>query len=146
MNSFNVVIGNTTIKDGIFIPLDQIVRKPKIRFDRYPDELYTILMVDPDAPSRENPIYKYWLHLLIINNHQKIVSYEPPSPPKNSGKHRYIFYLLKQSDVLNKHQLQIPNINSNNFDRKNFSLDDFINDNDLKIISSVYFETEYTNN
>ncbi|XWV24450.1 phosphatidylethanolamine-binding protein-like protein [Tupanvirus deep ocean] len=140
MNSFSVVIAGITIRDGVFIPLERITQKPKIKFDRYPDEFYTILMVDPDAPSRENPIYKYWLHLLIINNNQKIVSYEPPSPPINSGKHRYIFYLLKQQGVLSKNKLQ--DFNDNNIDRKNFNLEDFINDNNLKIMSSVYFETE----
>jgi large subunit ribosomal protein L35 len=29
--------------------------------------LYTLLMVDPDAPSRENPVKRSWLHWMVVN-------------------------------------------------------------------------------
>ena len=35
--------------------------------DEVRSEMYTVLMVDPDAPSRDNPSNKYWLHWAIGN-------------------------------------------------------------------------------
>ncbi|CAC5414679.1 unnamed protein product [Mytilus coruscus] len=70
------------------------------------DNLYTLIMVDPDAPDPENPSLAYWLHWLVTNiqgsdfgsedlGGTPIMEYEGPSPPK--GTHRYQFLLLKQT-------------------------------------------------
>ena len=150
MSNFSVIIDDIIVRDGLFIPLDKTKKTPKINFDRYPSEKYTIVTIDPDAPSRKNPIYKYWLHLLIINNDQKVIPYESPSPPKGSGKHRYIFYLLKQQNTINKNKLMTPNKNPQIVDnikisdikRNNFNFGEFMHDNNLEIVDSVYFETE----
>jgi hypothetical protein len=39
--------------------------------------LYTLLMVDPDAPSRENPKYAQWLHWMVTNIHNDDVTPPP---------------------------------------------------------------------
>eukprot|EP01121_Diplochlamys_sp_Union-15-3_P021193 TRINITY_DN8503_c0_g1_i1.p1 TRINITY_DN8503_c0_g1~~TRINITY_DN8503_c0_g1_i1.p1 ORF type:complete len:292 (-),score=45.13 TRINITY_DN8503_c0_g1_i1:19-894(-) len=64
---------------------------------------WTLIMFDPDAPSRDEPIYGEWLHWLIVNipgsnvsEGKTIVDYVCPSPPENSGGHRYIFLLCEQ--------------------------------------------------
>lgn len=143
MSSFSVRIADFFIRDGIFIPFEKSHSKPKIKFDRYPEDNYAILMIDPDAPSRNNPIYADFLHLLIINNKKIIVPYEPPNPPKNSGRHKYVFYLLKQSTFIDEGKLNLSNISNNsNINRKNFILSDFIRKNRLVIVASTYFETE----
>lgn len=139
MSRLKVNINEHTILNGEYLSLNEAQINPKITFHRFPNDYYTIIMVDPDAPSRSNPIYKYWLHLLIINNDQIIIPYHPPSPPKKSGKHRYIFYLVKQTHQINMKNLNLLNDNSH---RSNFNLADFIIHNQMKIIESVYFETE----
>ena len=149
MSNFSVIIGDITVRNNIFIPLDKTKKTPKINFDRYPNEEYTIIAVDPDAPSRKNPIYKYWLHLLIINNNQKVIPYE--SPTKGSGKHRYMFYLLKQQDTIDKNKLVITNkisqtvsnIKISDIERNNFNFGEFIHQHNLEIIDSVYFQSEH---
>lgn len=135
MNSFQITISDTIIKNGLIIPFDKSQSRPDIKFNKSPDEYYTIIMVDPDAPSRQNPINKYWLHLLIVNNNSEIVKFEPPSPPTGSGNHRYVFFLLKQSGVL--HGSKLKSVNG----RKNFNVREFIANNNLKVIDSVYFVT-----
>ena len=68
---------------------------------------YTILMVDPDAPSHENPIMSEWLHWMVVNvpdsgihieSGNTIMEYKGPSPPKETGDHRYCLYVFKQAD------------------------------------------------
>uniref|UniRef100_A0A6G6ADQ5 Phosphatidylethanolamine-binding protein-like protein n=1 Tax=Borely moumouvirus TaxID=2712067 RepID=A0A6G6ADQ5_9VIRU len=137
MSSLQVQINNKIIFDGDVIPLKDTKNFPKISFSKKEGEYYTIIIVDPDAPSRNNPVNKYFLHMLIINNTDEIVKYTPPDPPKGSGKHRYFIFLLKQNGVMDKNYLKI-----NIFGRAKFNLGEFIADNHLEIIDSVYFLTE----
>jgi len=63
------------------------------------DQLYTVAMVDPDAPSRDNPRAAQWNHWLVTNvegsdlqeggeiNGKVLMKYNGPSPPKGSGMH-----------------------------------------------------------
>ena len=62
---------------------------------------YTLLMVDPDAPDPKAPIYREWIHWMIvnvpgnrINQAQEVLPYQAPTPPR--GTHRYNFYLYDQ--------------------------------------------------
>lgn len=66
-------------------------------------EYYTLLMVDPDAPSRLLPILRENLHWLVINirgsdvtTGQTIAEYMAPSPGFGTGLHRYVFLAFKQ--------------------------------------------------
>jgi len=65
-------------------------------------------MVDPDAPSRDNPTAAQWLHWLVVNIPgsdlkagdvslgKVLMQHNGPSPPQNSGPHRYVFVLYDQ--------------------------------------------------
>ncbi|KAI2472138.1 PEBP-like protein [Annulohypoxylon bovei var. microspora] len=70
---------------------------------------YTIIITDPDAPSRDNPKWAEFCHFIatgvIISSSESsavvrlsslkdIVPYKPPGPPPKTGKHRYVFLLL----------------------------------------------------
>ena len=142
MSNFSVEINNVIVHNGDHLPLNKVQTKPKINYKKQQGDNYTIIMVDPDAPAKNNPIYKYWLHLLITNNDQTIVPFEPPTPPINSGEHRYIIYLLKQKTIINKSEIKVSNDKNGNIKRNNFNLAEFIHDHKLEIVDSVYFITE----
>lgn len=142
MTNLHINIGDISVINGATYSLSSVQRHPKIRYHRKPDELYAIIMVDPDAPSPTNPIMRYMLHLLIINNDDIIVPYKPPTPPKNSGLHRYIFYLVKQPKVLQKNQLKCIQLSDTEPIRQKFDLDAFIKYNNLVIITRIYFKTQ----
>eukprot|EP01084_Bolivina_argentea_P017422 32543_1 len=82
------------------------ITEPKIEWTTSIDgDFYTLLMVDPDAPSHNNPIAAEWLHWLVVNipyTHETvndgytIKEYSAPTPPKNTGDHRYCIYLFEQ--------------------------------------------------
>src|SRR5579885_935004 len=98
------------------IPFEKTQVQPKLKFN--PDnKYYSIIMVDPDAPSSKNPIYKYVLHWLVINNSEIILDFMPPAPPFGSGFHRYYINLFEQP---NKIKLdEIP-------ERHKFDLESFV--------------------
>ncbi|KAM3924957.1 phosphatidylethanolamine-binding protein 4 isoform 2-T2 [Leptodactylus fuscus] len=72
------------------------------------DKIYVLLMIDPDAPSRNNPRFQHWRHWLLADIQGRdllsgkglkgrvITEYKGPSPPANTGYHRYEFLLYLQ--------------------------------------------------
>ncbi|KAL5005785.1 hypothetical protein ScPMuIL_016943 [Solemya velum] len=95
-------------------------------------------MVDPDAPSPDNPVHKYWLHWLVTNIPGDSLSnggttnmaYSGPSPP--IGIHRYQFLLMEQTSSIN------VLVNK----RRKFNLDGFISDNSLCIVATYQYRVE----
>ncbi|XP_057436600.1 protein HEADING DATE 3A-like [Lotus japonicus] len=102
--SMRVLYNNNkeVINSGEFKP-SQIINQPRV--DIGGDDLrtlYTLIMVDPDAPSPSDPNMREYLHWLVTNIPattgsgfgQEIVSYENPRP--TSGIHRFVFALFHQ--------------------------------------------------
>ncbi|KAK2030409.1 phosphatidylethanolamine-binding protein [Colletotrichum zoysiae] len=64
---------------------------------------YVLTLTDPDAPTRENPIWSEFCHWIATSSSPAIsagidpahlddvVEYKPPGPPPKTGKHRYVF-------------------------------------------------------
>ncbi|XP_018790299.1 PREDICTED: phosphatidylethanolamine-binding protein homolog F40A3.3-like [Bactrocera latifrons] len=82
----------------------QVKDQPTVRWEAEDNALYTLFMVDPDAPSRAEPIYREILHWLVINipgnkvaEGQTVAEYRGSGPPEGSGLHRYVFLVFKQS-------------------------------------------------
>ncbi|XP_069774031.1 phosphatidylethanolamine-binding protein 4 [Narcine bancroftii] len=84
--------------------------EPSIKFpEAKEDMMHVLIMVDPDAPSRKNPKYRYWRHWLVTKVQGKdlldgkvkgkvLSEYRPPTPPSGTGYHRYQFFLYEQPD------------------------------------------------
>ncbi|CAG8501380.1 5472_t:CDS:2 [Racocetra fulgida] len=59
---------------------------------------FTLMMVDPDAPSRENPTLREWRHWIVgnipsdgnLSEATHLDDYYAPSPPSGTGEHRYV--------------------------------------------------------
>lgn len=121
-------------------------------FDNYPTikmpqnadatHLYTLFMLDPDAPSKQSPRARNWLHWLVVNvpgNDLKsgtlIVDYNPPTPPEDSGRHRYIFVVLQQQGRIEKHNIA---------GRAKFKIKEYAKDHQLSpaIVGFTYFTTQ----
>lgn len=148
--NFNQLINNTNkieiiypnslvVNRGNFLSIDKTQIEPKFYYELKKNKFYTLFMVDPDAPSKQNPIYGFWLHWLIGNisltsNGKIIVPYMGPAPPKNTGPHRYIFILTEQTDKNNYDNMYLL--------RPKFDLIYFINQFNLKPLAVNYFISE----
>ncbi|XP_075691463.1 phosphatidylethanolamine-binding protein 1-like [Rhinoderma darwinii] len=71
------------------------------------NKLYTLVLTDPDAPSRKNPKFREWHHFLVINmkgndiNSGSVLSdYIGAGPPKGTGLHRYVWLVYEQKGEL----------------------------------------------
>jgi phosphatidylethanolamine-binding protein len=128
-----VLFNGHQIKHNEKILLHSVQNQPKIIFNFPAHQLYTIMMIDPDAPSKDKPINKYWLHWLMINNDQTILDFNPPAPPIGSGEHRYYIYVFQQPQQI---KLDIAH------QRPKFNFDKFVQTHQLKPIAVVMFRTE----
>jgi hypothetical protein len=84
------------------------VEAPRVRLEgTKKDMYYTLIMADPDAPSRANPEKRNWRHYILANipgdsgkgeDGEVIESWQGPGPPEGTGLHRYIFLLYEHED------------------------------------------------
>ncbi|KAG0139819.1 hypothetical protein CROQUDRAFT_665972 [Cronartium quercuum f. sp. fusiforme G11] len=105
----------TSISVGSFLSAARSVRPPTIRVQAFHPEqqLYTLLMIDPDVPNPSKQSFTTYLHWLVPNipisalesdpldlssevlTNQSL-AYVPPHPARGSSLHRYTLLLLKQ--------------------------------------------------
>lgn len=50
--------GGKEVEFGKELTPTEVKEQPTVSWEANPEKLYTLMMVDPDAPSRSNPIYK----------------------------------------------------------------------------------------
>lgn len=117
-----VKYSNKLISNEQHLTIEQSSSKPIITYPYLNNKLYTILMVDLDAPSRKNPIYRSYIHWLKTNisinsNGDTVVEYKGPQPPLNSGDHRYCIVIYEQFD---DKKINIPILPRPKFNAKNF--------------------------
>lgn len=77
--------------------------EPEVTYEADDNSYYTLTMSDPDAPSRQDPIYGEFMHWLIVNipgnkikDGELKTAYRGSGAPKGTGLHRYCFFILKQ--------------------------------------------------
>lgn len=82
----------------------QVKDPPNVNWDADPQSFYTLIKVDPDAPSRDKPQLRNADHWLVVNipgcdvsKGEVIVEYLGAGPPQGTGLHRYVFLVYKQN-------------------------------------------------
>lgn len=87
----------------------KLVPKDQAAFNALSSVPLTIVLSDPDAPSRDNPKWSQVCHWIATNltlshpddevreakaKYDEIMEWKPPGPPPKTGKHRYVFVAL----------------------------------------------------
>ncbi len=102
------------VKDGQIISVNSALEVPTIVYEDYAAEdfYYTLILADPDFPSRVNPSLRELVHWVVVNipsnrisEGKIILEYLPPAPPFSSGLHRYVFCLYKQLKKLEEPEI-----------------------------------------
>lgn len=80
---------------------------PSVSYEADADGFYTLLFVDPDAPSRDNPHMREVRHWAVVNipgNNvsagETLAEYFGSGPPAGTGLHRYVLLVFKQPSKL----------------------------------------------
>nr|QLM02186.1 flowering locus T 1C_2 [Miltoniopsis roezlii] len=98
-----VMYDNKEITNGTRLKQSAVVNPPTVEIGGGDElTLYTLVMVDPDAPSPTNPVNREYLHWLVTDIPgpmdasfgNEVVHYEGPRP--QAGIHRIAFVLFRQ--------------------------------------------------
>lgn len=118
---------------------------------------YTLVMTDPDAPSRAEPKYRQFRHWVITGLKAPAISasetsnlnalktkasttpYRPPGPPPGSGFHRYIFLLFQEPSSEFTVPQGEPEHGSTLEDRRSWDAIKFGEKYGLKLVGATYF-------
>ncbi|XP_015925899.1 protein D2-like [Parasteatoda tepidariorum] len=129
--TIKVCYGHYEVNCGADVNINRTQEEPSL-FWRSSNSniLYTLLMIDPDAPYPQNPTLQNYLHWIIVNipgNNIKdgdlIADYVAPNPPRDSNRHRYIFVVYKQDCRLPAQKWSQGN--------ENFNLDKYLQTQNL---------------
>ncbi|KAF3653999.1 Protein HEADING DATE 3A, partial [Capsicum annuum] len=142
--NLRVAYNNRKIRNGCDLRPSKVINQPKVEV-RGDDlrTLYTLIMVDPDAPSPSNPNLREYLHWLVtdipattgVTFGNAIICYESPRP--SMGIHRMVFSLFRQ---LGRETVYAPNW------RQNFNTRQFAELYNLgSPVAAVYFNCQREN-
>ncbi|XP_010268882.1 PREDICTED: protein MOTHER of FT and TFL1-like [Nelumbo nucifera] len=141
---FTVHYGSKQVANGCEIKPSAAANKPKVQLSgsRLSNNLYTLVMTDPDAPSPSEPTMREWLHWIVVDiaegsdatKGKELVSYMGPRPP--TGIHRYVFTLFQQKGPITE-ETRPPDA------RGSFNTRNFAAQNGLGLpVAAVYFNAQ----
>ncbi|CAG9768350.1 unnamed protein product [Ceutorhynchus assimilis] len=140
--------GKTVNLGDEIAPID-VKEQPQVNFEPKDGDFHTLILTDPDAPSRANPIRREFRHWLVVNipgsdttKGQTLSAYVGSGPPKGSGLHRYTFVLYKQPrGKINFNETVVSATEIG--DRPLFSTQNFAEKYGLELESGNFFQAQY---
>ncbi|XP_053698466.1 protein D3-like [Sabethes cyaneus] len=126
----------------------QVKDQPTVSWDAEPNGLYTLIMTDPDAPSRANPKMREWKHWIVTNiagsdlsTGETLAEYISSAPPEGSGLHRYVFLVYKQPGQV---QFDEPKQSNRNSKRGKFLAAEFARKYNLgSPVAGNFYQAQY---
>jgi len=105
-----------TVNLGNELTPTEVKDKPTLKWDHDDNSFYTLIMSDPDAPSRANPTIREVRHWYVVNipggkvdAGEALFDFIGSGPPKDTGLHRYVFTVYKQSGQLEFDEPRVSN-------------------------------------
>lgn len=87
--------GGLKLETGGVLTPTQVKDCPVISWPAEEDTFHTLMVIDPDAPSRSDPKMRHWLHMLVVNipgcrvgEGEELFGYVGSAPPQGTGLHR----------------------------------------------------------
>lgn len=94
----------------------QVKDKPTLKWEHEDNAFYTLIMSDPDAPSRASPTLREVRHWYVVNipgdkveKGEALFDFIGSGPPKDTGLHRYVFTVYKQPGQLEFDEPRVSN-------------------------------------
>ncbi|CAD6993264.1 protein D3 [Ceratitis capitata] len=113
------------VRAGAELTPTNVKNQPLVQWRAQPHTYYTLIMTDPDAPSRIEPKFREFKHWLVTNipgndvsQGEVLAAYVGSGPPQHTGLHRYVFLLYKQPGKLEFDEERVGNNSRNG--RPNF--------------------------
>ncbi|ERN20106.1 hypothetical protein AMTRI_Chr06g179300 [Amborella trichopoda] len=139
--TLNVIYNSREVTNGCELKPSAVVHPPRVDIGGSDMRtFYTLVMVDPDAPSPSDPSLREYLHWLVTDIPattgasfgQEILCYEHPQP--TVGIHRFVYVLFRQ---LGRQTVYAPSW------RQNFNTREFAELYNLGLpVAAVYYNCQ----
>ncbi|KAF8715781.1 hypothetical protein HU200_026730 [Digitaria exilis] len=135
-----ITYNNRLLLSGAGLKPSAVASKPRVDIGGNDMRaFYTLVLVDPDAPSPSNPSLREYLHWMVTDIPettgasfgQELVFYESPEP--RSGIHRMVFVLFRQ---LGRGTVFAPEM------RHSFKCRSFARQYHLNVATATYFNCQ----
>ncbi|TKW21285.1 hypothetical protein SEVIR_4G169200v4 [Setaria viridis] len=142
----SVRFGTRDLTNGCEIKPPIAANMPAVQIAGRANDLFTLLMTDPDAPSPSEPSMRELLHWLVVNipggadpsEGETVVPYVGPRP--QVGIHRYVLVLFQQRARMNAPP---PMAMVGEAARANFTTRAFASRHDLELpVAAMYFNAQ----
>ncbi|TKA55357.1 hypothetical protein B0A53_02281 [Rhodotorula sp. CCFEE 5036] len=136
-------VGN--VQPGSTYAVSETQDEPTVSFNApagQPEAKYTVVLADPDAPSREDPKWGPYMHFALADvvpgqaAGTTLVGYMGPAPPQGTGPHRYVFLVYAQPVD------RTPELGRDAEDRPKFDVAKFAKDNELDLVGATFYYAE----
>ncbi|KAJ8711434.1 hypothetical protein PYW07_008676 [Mythimna separata] len=111
-----VLYHSKSLVEGDILTPTEVKDIPLVTWDNFPDKFYTVVKTDPDAPSRQKPTYREWLHWMVVNvpgddiaAGDTIAEYVGAGPSRDTGLHRYVLLVYEQPDRMRFNETRLSN-------------------------------------
>ncbi|KAK6124014.1 hypothetical protein DH2020_042230 [Rehmannia glutinosa] len=137
-----VQYGGKEIGNGSEVKPSSAAEPPRLYIRGSANNYYTLVMVDPDAPSPSEPTFREWLHWLVIDipegsdasEGKEMMPYMGPQPP--TGIHRYVFAAFRQHGLM-------ETVARRPVERGHFNTRRFTSENELGLpAAALYFNSQ----
>jgi phosphatidylethanolamine-binding protein (PEBP) family uncharacterized protein len=147
--NLSVTFSSISPSDGSLVRVSQVKDTPTISVSSLeaasPPQSFTFMLLDPDAPTPDDPKFAYWRHWVVTNissdglDSSDIVSagktltnYLAPGPKDESGPHRYLFLLFREPKGL---VLESEDVGGEEFvDRRSFGAAELVERKGLELV------------
>ncbi|KAJ6789894.1 hypothetical protein PWT90_03408 [Aphanocladium album] len=103
----SVSFGDARVQLGNMLRVSQVQQKPEIGFrlnaGAGTDGSYLAMLIDPDAPTPEDPKFAFWRHWVVSGLKPgataagtTLTEFLGPGPKPESNPHRYLFLLFRE--------------------------------------------------
>ncbi|KDQ16748.1 hypothetical protein BOTBODRAFT_64680 [Botryobasidium botryosum FD-172 SS1] len=108
-----VSFGAKILRDGDILAPDVVKPEPTVRVEHADtNATYTLILTDPDAPSRTDPKFGDWRHWVqpgvrVQEDTSTVITEDPhtpylaPSPGSGTSFHRYLIMLVQEPENFN---------------------------------------------
>lgn len=151
---------NVTVEQGNKLSTKDTQEPPKVTYTANTasplnlDKTYTLVLTDPDAPSRVDKKWSEYCHFVetgikfhdtkggLITNGHKVIKYMGPGPPPGTGDHRYVFILFEE--IEDNHIFTAIEDRANwGYDKPATGVEKWAMANKLKLLAINFFFAEH---
>ncbi|KAI5926509.1 phosphatidylethanolamine-binding protein [Camillea tinctor] len=144
----NIAFGDRAVELGNFFRAGECKQAPAITFapeaGAPPDTSYGFILIDPDAPTPNDPKFAFWRHWVLsglrpqadgavdLASKPALTEYLGPGPKDESKPHRYLFLLYREPQGL---QLSKEDVGGEEFvQRRSFKPAEFAQKHGLQLV------------